>query len=53
MCSNYEAAIFPREYELAKKFNINLIGAVTWAFEFEDQPWFIAIVILLPTVATM
>ena len=38
--SSYEAAVFAREYELAKKFNINLIGAVTWAFEFEDQPWF-------------
>ena len=40
MYSSYEAAVFAREYELAKKFNINLIGAVTWAFEFEDQPWF-------------
>jgi xylan 1,4-beta-xylosidase len=40
MYSSYEAAVFTREYELAKKFNINLIGAVTWAFEFEDQPWF-------------
>jgi|SRR5450432_61192 len=40
MYSSYEAAIFTREYELARKFNINLIGAVTWAFEFEDQLWF-------------
>ena len=40
MYSSYEAAVFPRVYELAKKFNINLIGAVTWGFEFEDQPWF-------------
>jgi len=32
MYSSYEAAVFPREYELAKKFNVNLIGAVTWAF---------------------
>jgi xylan 1,4-beta-xylosidase len=40
MYSSYEAAVFPREYELAKKFTINLIGAVTWAFEFENQPWF-------------
>ncbi len=40
MYSSYEAAVFTREYELAKKFNINLIGAVTWAFEFENQPWF-------------
>ena len=40
MYSSYEAAVFAREYALAKKFNINLIGAVTWAFEFENQPWF-------------
>ncbi len=40
MYSSYEAAVFAREYELAKKFNIHLIGAVTWAFEFENQPWF-------------
>ena len=40
MYSSYEVAVFPREYALAKKFNINLIGAVTWAFEFENQPWF-------------
>jgi xylan 1,4-beta-xylosidase len=40
MYSSYEAAVFAREYEIAKKFNINLIGAVTWAFEFENQPWF-------------
>jgi hypothetical protein len=26
--------------ELAKKYNSNLMGAVTWAFEFENQPWF-------------
>jgi len=40
MYPSYEAAVFPREYELAKKFNINLAGIVTWAFEFENQPWF-------------
>ena len=40
MYSSYEAAVFARVAELAKKFDINLIGAVTWAFEFEDQPWF-------------
>ncbi|MEP7250907.1 MAG: beta-xylosidase, partial [Ginsengibacter sp.] len=40
MYSSYEAAVFARVTELAKKFAINLIGAVTWAFEFEDQPWF-------------
>ncbi|PWT75648.1 MAG: beta-xylosidase [Bacteroidetes bacterium] len=40
MYSSYEAASFARLYELAEKFDINLIGAVTWAFEFENQPWF-------------
>ena len=40
MYSSYTAASFAREYELADKFNVNLIGAVTWAFEFENQPWF-------------
>lgn len=40
MYSSYTAASFARKYELARKYNSNLIGAVTWAFEFEDQPWF-------------
>jgi xylan 1,4-beta-xylosidase len=38
--SSYTAASFPRIYELADYFDINLKGVVTWAFEFEDQPWF-------------
>jgi xylan 1,4-beta-xylosidase len=40
MYSSYTAASFARKYELAQRYNINLVGAVTWAFEFEDQPWF-------------
>lgn len=40
MYSSYEAASFARHYELAKQFDVNLTGAVTWAFEFENQPWF-------------
>jgi xylan 1,4-beta-xylosidase len=40
MYSSYTAATFARKYELAKKYNSNLMGAVTWAFEFENQPWF-------------
>jgi xylan 1,4-beta-xylosidase len=40
MYSSYEAASFARHYELATQYDINLTGAVTWAFEFEDQPWF-------------
>lgn len=38
--SSYTAASFARKYDLAKKRGINLVGAVTWAFEFEDQKWF-------------
>jgi xylan 1,4-beta-xylosidase len=40
MYSSYTAAAFAREYPLADYFGTNLRGAVTWAFEFEDQPWF-------------
>lgn len=29
-----------RTYELARKHGANLAGIVTWAFEFEDQPYF-------------
>ena len=29
-----------RTYELADLHGVNLMGAVTWAFEFEDQPYF-------------
>lgn len=38
--SSYTAASFARKYELADRLGVNLEGAVTWAFEFEDQPWF-------------
>ena len=40
MYSSYTAASFAREYELADKHGVNLEGALTWAFEFEDQPYF-------------
>ncbi len=40
MYSSYTAASFARVYELAQQYKINLLGAVTWSFEFEDQPWF-------------
>jgi xylan 1,4-beta-xylosidase len=29
-----------RTYELARKYGVTIEGAVTWAFEFEDQPAF-------------
>jgi len=40
MYSSYTAATFARKHDLAAKHGINLEGAVTWAFEFEDQPYF-------------
>ena len=40
MYSSYTAATFARKYELADQYGANLIGAVSWSFEFEDQPWF-------------
>lgn len=38
--SSYTAASFARKFDLADKRGVNLIGAVNWSFEFEDQPWF-------------
>jgi len=38
--ASYTAASFARKYDLAQKHGVNLRGVVTWAFEFEDQPWF-------------
>lgn len=40
MYSSYTAASFARKYLLADSFKVNFLGAVTWAFEFENQPWF-------------
>ncbi|BCX46569.1 xylan1,4-beta-xylosidase [Haloferula helveola] len=40
MYSSYTAASFPRKLDLARKRGVNLEGALTWAFEFEDQPYF-------------
>jgi xylan 1,4-beta-xylosidase len=37
MYSSYTAASFAREYELANEYGVNLEGALTWAFEFENQ----------------
>jgi xylan 1,4-beta-xylosidase len=38
--SSYTAASIAREYDLADFYGVNLIGAVNWSFEFENQPWF-------------
>jgi xylan 1,4-beta-xylosidase len=40
MYSSYTAASFARKSDLAAAHGVNLLGAVTWAFEFEDQAWF-------------
>jgi xylan 1,4-beta-xylosidase len=40
MYSSYTAASFAREHDLADRHGVNFEGALTWAFEFEDQPYF-------------
>jgi beta-xylosidase len=40
MYSSYTAAQIARTYELADLHEVNLAGSVTWAFEFEGQPYF-------------
>jgi xylan 1,4-beta-xylosidase len=40
MYSSYTAASFPRLVALAKRSHVKLDGVLTWAFEFEDQPYF-------------
>ena len=40
MYSSYTAASFARKYDLAERHGVNLEGALTWAFTFEDQPLF-------------
>jgi xylan 1,4-beta-xylosidase len=40
MYSSYTAASFARKHLLADRHGVNFEGALTWAFEFEDQPYF-------------
>jgi xylan 1,4-beta-xylosidase len=40
MYSSYTAASFAQLYAMRKKYGVNLTGAVSWSFEFENQPWF-------------
>ncbi|HEX5170042.1 MAG TPA: beta-xylosidase, partial [Cyclobacteriaceae bacterium] len=40
MYSSYTASSFARIYELMDQYKVNLRGAVSWSFEFEDQEWF-------------
>jgi len=40
MYASYTAASFARKYLLADYHQVNFLGAVSWSFEFENQPWF-------------
>ena len=40
MYSSYTASSFAKIFDLALFHKVNLLGAVSWSFEFEDQPWF-------------
>jgi xylan 1,4-beta-xylosidase len=40
MYSSYTAASFARKHDLSERHGVNLEGALTWAFEFEDTPFF-------------
>ena len=40
MYASYTAATFPRLQALARRRSLDLEGVLTWAFEFEDQPYF-------------
>lgn len=40
MYSSYTAATFARKYLLSDQARVNFLGAVSWSFEFENQPWF-------------
>jgi xylan 1,4-beta-xylosidase len=38
--SSYTASSIARIYDINDSYGTNLIGAVNWSFEFENQPWF-------------
>jgi xylan 1,4-beta-xylosidase len=38
--ASYVAAVENRIFQLADRYKVNLAGVVTWAFEFENQPYF-------------
>jgi xylan 1,4-beta-xylosidase len=40
MYSSYTAASLSRIYDLNDYYGTNIIGAVNWSFEFENQSWF-------------
>ncbi|HKK47439.1 MAG TPA: hypothetical protein VJ964_18060 [Balneolaceae bacterium] len=40
MYSSYTASVFAKMYQLADQYNVNLEGALSWSFEFENEDWF-------------
>jgi xylan 1,4-beta-xylosidase len=40
MYASYTASSFAKMYELADQHGINFEGALSWSFQFENQPWF-------------
>jgi xylan 1,4-beta-xylosidase len=40
MYSSYTASSFAKIRDIADFYKVNLLGVVSWSFEFEDQPWF-------------
>jgi xylan 1,4-beta-xylosidase len=38
--ASYTAACIAREFELADRRGVNIEGALSWAFEFENEPYF-------------
>src|SRR4029079_9952863 len=40
MYSSSTEEVLHRQHDLAARHGVNLEGALTWAFEFENQPWF-------------
>jgi xylan 1,4-beta-xylosidase len=40
MYSSYTASSFGKIYDIAVYYKVNLLGVVSWSFEFENQPWF-------------
>jgi xylan 1,4-beta-xylosidase len=40
MYSSYTASQIARTFELVDLHKVNLLGSLTWAFEFENQPYF-------------
>lgn len=40
MYSSYTASSFVKIFDLARFYKVNLLGVVSWSFEYENQPWF-------------